>query len=67
MKWASQPRTVLELAAVRACHPEQEADASLSERLAKMEKLLENGVPAAPARTPAAPAAQEKPKESACL
>ena len=65
MKWASQPRTVLELAAVRACHPEQEADASLSERLAKMEKLLENGVPAAPARTPAAPAAQEKPKESA--
>ena len=25
-KWASRPRTILELAAVRACHPEKEAD-----------------------------------------
>ena len=44
MKWASRPRTVLELATVRACHPEEEADASLSERIQRMEKMLENGV-----------------------
>ena len=56
MKWATRPRTVLELAAVRACHPEQEADATLDERLARMEKLLEGGaVPSAkpaPAKSP---------------
>lgn len=66
MKWASRPRTVLELAAVRACHPEEEADAGLSERLSRMEKMLERGVPA-PAAKPAAPqsaapAAPQKPK-----
>lgn len=66
MKWASRPRTVLELAAVRACHPEEEADAGLSERLSRMEKMLERGVPA-PAVKPAAqqsaaPATQQKPK-----
>ena len=44
MKWASRPRTVLELATVRACHPEDESDASLSERIQRMEKMLENGV-----------------------
>ena len=52
MKWATQPRTILELAAVRACHPEQEEDAALSERIARMEKKLESGMIAA------APAAQ---------
>ncbi len=62
MKWATRPRTVLELAAVRACHPEDEKDAGLSERMARMEKLLENGVPAiAAAPRPAA----EKPPEPA--
>ena len=65
-KWASRPRTILELAAVRACHPEKEADASISERVSRVEKLIEKGVPAAPARpaskpaTPA-PAQNEKP------
>ena len=44
MKWATQPRTMLELAAVRACHPEQEKDAALSERIARMERQLEKGV-----------------------
>lgn len=61
MKWASHPRTVLELATVRACHPEQEPDASLSERMARMERLLEKGVVAASAASPApsaAPAAE---------
>ena len=63
-KWASRPRTILELAAVRACHPEKEADAALSERVSRVEKLIERGVPAAPSRPAAkreAPApAQEK-------
>ncbi len=66
MKWASRPRTVLELATVRACHPEEEADADLSERMARMEKLLENGVPVAKstkAEKKEAPAAEE-PKNS---
>ena len=52
-KWASRPRTILELAAVRACHPEKERDAAVSERLSRVEKLIENGVPAAPAPAPA--------------
>ena len=56
-KWASRPRTILELAAVRACHPEKEADASVSERLQRVEKMLENGVAVRPAGRPAAQAA----------
>ena len=67
MKWATRPRTVLELCCVRACHPEQEADASLSERLDRMEKILANGVTIAAAKPAAkkeAPAA-EKPAEKA--
>ena len=43
MKWATQPRTILELAAVRACHPEQERDAALTERLECIEHKLETG------------------------
>lgn len=42
MKWATQPRAMLELTAVRACHPEQEEDAELAERIARMEQRLEN-------------------------
>lgn len=53
MKWATQPRTILELAAVRACHPEQEEDAALAERIARMEQRIERGVAAAPAARPA--------------
>ena len=60
MKWASRPRTVLELAAVRACHPESEKDASLAERMSRMENMLANGVTVAAA--PAAKKAEEKPK-----
>jgi len=61
-KWASRPRTILELAAVRACHPEKEADATVWERLDRVEKLVEQGAVAAPrprARA-AAPRAEEK-------
>ena len=43
-KWASRPRTILELAAVRACHPEKEEDAAVAERLQRVEKLVESGV-----------------------
>ena len=65
MKWASQPRTVLELCAVRACHPEAEKDASMEERVSKVEDILRSGkisLSAAPARSPAeknAPPAQK--------
>ena len=75
-KWASRPRTILELAAVRACHPEKEPDASVSERISRVEKLIEKGVPAAPARpasrkqdapapTPEKPAAKAAPRPAA--
>ena len=49
MKWASQPRSVLELCAVRGCHPEREAgDEALYDRLAALEKAVSEGVRAAP-------------------
>ena len=60
-KWASRPRTVLELAAVRACHPEKEADATVWERLDRVEKLIERGVSAPMSR---AHAAEAKPEEA---
>ena len=53
-KWASRPRTILELAAVRACHPEKEEEATVAERLDRMEKLIESGAVAPRARTRAA-------------
>lgn len=55
MKWATRPRTLLELATVRACHPEREPDAQISERLARLEKLAETGAMAAPAPKAAVP------------
>ena len=55
MKWAARPRTMLELATVRACHPEREPDAQISERLARLEKLAETGAMAAPAPKAALP------------
>ena len=60
MKWATRPRTVLELAAVRACHPEQEQDAALSERMARVEKLVEGGVRVVPAAEEKAKRVEEK-------
>ncbi len=62
-KWASRPRTVLELAAVRACHPEKEPDATVQERLDRVEKLIESGAAARPAK--AAKPAPEKPEKPA--
>ncbi len=63
-RWASRPRTVLELAAVRACHPEKESDAAVTERLSRVEKLIEKGVPAAPARSQSRPAQKSEPDEA---
>lgn len=67
MKWAALPRTVLELCAVRACHPESEKDASIEERIARVEDALRSGkltaapAPAQPAREEAAPASKPSP------
>ncbi len=68
MKWAAAPRSVLELCAVRACHPEREpGDAALLERIAKLEAALASGVQiqaqAQPAREAAPDAPIEKPKK----
>ena len=65
-KWASRPRTILELAAVRACHPEKEEDAAVAERLERVEKLIESGA-ALSARPQPRPAEkrEEKPPEKA--
>ena len=66
MKWATQPRTILELAAVRACHPEQEADAALNERLASIEHRLESGAFVSAAKpAPRAESAAPAPKPAA--
>lgn len=54
-RWASRPRTVLELAAVRACHPEKEPDAAVTERLSRVEKIIEKGVPVQNTRPSAKP------------
>ena len=63
-RWASRPRTILELTAVRACHPEKEADATVWERLDRVEKLIQQGAaaprPQAPAAAPKAEAKKAK-------
>lgn len=64
MKWATQPRTMLELAAVRACHPEQEEDAAIAERLSRMEKMLEGGVVPARKASSAAQMAASSPESA---
>ena len=62
-KWASRPRTLLELAAVRACHPETEPDATVRERLERVEKLIESGAAARPAKREAvSPGREAAPK-----
>ena len=61
-RWASRPRTMLELAAVRACRPDKEGDAAVGERLRRVEKLIESGAAARPA---AAPVKAPSPKQPA--
>jgi hypothetical protein len=65
MKWMAQPRSALELAAVRCCRPEREQGAeALMERLAKLEAKLSNlsSVPFEP--TPSASATPPKPERA---
>ncbi len=56
MKWSSQPRSVLELCAVRGCHPEREQGReALEDRVAVLEKAIAEGAVAArPAQDAAA-------------
>lgn len=62
MRLASQPRTMLELAAVRACHPEREdTKDALAERLDKVEKALREG--AAATVRPSLPKVSKEKKE----
>jgi DNA polymerase-3 subunit gamma/tau len=67
MKWIGSPRALLELLAVRACHPEKEGDAALGERLARVERALGSGAMPTPAKAPAppAPAKPEAPQKAA--
>ena len=74
MKWSTQQRVVLELSAVRACHPEREqGEEALEDRIAQLEKTVAEGVTiaAAPSASPArdtpkeAPRATPAPKKSA--
>ena len=48
MKWAADPRAMLELTAVRACCPQGEKDVSLAERVGHLEAAIERGAVAAP-------------------
>ena len=58
MKWAADPRAMLELATVRACCPEGEKDVSLAERVGHLEAAIARGVPVAPDRETPKPAAK---------
>ena len=65
MRWASQQRAVLELCAVRACHPEEETSReALEDRLAALEKAVSEGAVAAPAARPARAAKSGKAEEA---
>ena len=68
MKWMAQPRSALELVAVRCCHPEKELNPeALFERLSKLEARLQNlsSVPFEPtAAKSAAPAKPETAPEA---
>ena len=60
MKWSSQPRVALELAAVRACLPEESLRmGALASRVDLLEKRVERGVATSPpaAAEPSAPVA----------
>ncbi len=55
IKWASSPRIALEAAAVKACLPAEEGTVEgLLERVAELERKIQNGVIAAPSPVPQA-------------
>ncbi|MDR3085829.1 MAG: DNA polymerase III subunit gamma/tau, partial [Christensenellaceae bacterium] len=62
MRWAAQPRSVLEMAAFRACRPEAEQDLeALLERVEKLERLVQSG---GAARAAAPEEAETRPKKA---
>jgi len=64
MKWATQQRAVLELCAVRGCHPEREQDEeALLDRVASLEHAIENGVVVSAAQQGSAPADGASPEK----
>ena len=67
LKWVSQPRTAVELAAVRACNPQGEKSLdALLERLDKLERALAQGaLSPSPGGETAAPARPVKAKPKA--
>ena len=64
MKWAADPRAMLELTAVRACCPEGEKDVSLAERVGHLEAAIERGAVAAPAKEAPKPAKAPAPAKA---
>ena len=68
MKWATQQRAVLELCAVRGCHPEREqGEEALLDRVVSLEEAIEKGVvvsqapvESAAGKSAASPSAVEK-------
>ncbi len=66
MKWATQQRAVLELCAVRGCHPEREdGEEALLDRLAQLEHAVEHGIVAAPVQSGGAERSAERSKPAA--
>ncbi|MBQ2957325.1 MAG: DNA polymerase III subunit gamma/tau, partial [Clostridia bacterium] len=66
MKWASQQRSVLELCAVRGCHPEREqGEEALLDRVASLEHAIEQGVVVSHAEAKPAGSAQQPAAEQA--
>lgn len=68
MKWMAQPRSALELAAVRCCRPEREQGAeALMERLSKLEAKLSNlsSIPFEPTASASAPPPRQERAPSA--
>lgn len=51
IRYATNKRVLLEMALIKLCHPEAESDEiSLVERIRRLERKMEQGIPAAPAR-----------------
>ena len=66
MKWATQQRSMLELCAVRGCHPEREQDEeALLDRVASLEQAVEKGIVVTQAPAEGAQAEGGSPKPAA--
>ena len=62
IKGGATPRIEMEMAFVRLCEPKLETDPdAINQRLSALERAVQNGVPAAPAKTVQSPAPAERP------